>query len=194
MGEPAQRHIVCPGFAGGNVKSLAGKIDADHVGVGGHSIEAFTADAIAGALVDLPGHPGASLADPRVKAVLLLSPQGPGEFGLISRSWDNGKLRPLRVTGSLDSGANRQSPEEREIPFERAQPGDKYQVFIQGANHGSFLSSKKISRGESILSYTNSASLAFWDAYLKADPKAMFYLQSGALPDFSDGAVKLTRR
>ena len=38
------------------IPALAGKIDADHIGVGGHSIGAFAADAIAGALVNLPGH------------------------------------------------------------------------------------------------------------------------------------------
>ncbi len=179
--------------------ALAGKIDADHIGVGGHSLGAFAADAIAGALVDLPGHLAVSFADPRVKAVLLLSPQGPGEFGLTSRSWDHVTLPLLSITGSLDLGARKQSPEWREIPFERSQPREKYQIFIQGANHASFIAAKTPSRGrslpgESVLGYTNSASLAFWDAYLKADFKAKMYLQSSALADFSHGAVKLSRR
>ena len=60
------------------IPALAGKLDAEHIGVGGHSMGAFTADAIAGALVDLPTHPATNFADPRAKAVLLLSPQGPG--------------------------------------------------------------------------------------------------------------------
>ncbi len=181
------------------IPALAGKIDADHIGVGGHSMGAFAADAIAGALVNLPGHRAACFADPRVQAVLLLSPQGPGEFGLTSNSWENVRLPLLSITGSLDVGAGQQSPQWREIPFERSQPGDKYQVFIQGAGHLSFISAKTVSSGrathyEPILGYTNSAALAFWDAYLKADPKAKWYLQSSALPDFSHGAVKLTRR
>lgn len=181
------------------IPALAGKIDAGHIGVGGHSMGAFAADAIAGALVNLPGHRAASFADPRVQAVLLLSPQGPGEFGLTSNSWENVKLPLLSITGSLDVGAGQQSPQWREIPFERSQPGDKYQVFIRGAGHLSFISAKRFPFGraahyEPILGYTNSAALAFWDAYLKADPKAKWYLQSSALPDFSHGAVQLTRR
>jgi dienelactone hydrolase len=68
------------------IPALAGKLDAEHIGVGGHSMGAFTANAIAGALVDLPGHPARNFADARVKAVLLLSPQGPGEFGLTDHS------------------------------------------------------------------------------------------------------------
>ena len=81
----------------------------------------------------------------------------------------------------------------------RSQPGDKYHVFIQGANHMSFISAKtrlpaRAARGESILGYTNSAALAFWDAYLKADPTARDYLQSDALSNSTQGTVKASRR
>jgi predicted dienelactone hydrolase len=181
------------------IPALAGKLDAEHIGVGGHSMGAFTADAIAGALVDLPGHPATSFADPRVRAVLLLSPQGPGEFGLTDHSWDNVALPLLSVTGSLDRGANRQGPDWKKIPFDRSQPGDKYHVFIEGANHMSFITTKTLlpsraAQGEAILAYTNAASLAFWDAYLKSDPAAQNYLRSDALPDFSKGTVKLFHR
>ena len=180
------------------IPALAGKVDAEHIGVGGHSMGAFTAGAIAGALVDLPGHPAMSFADPRVQAVVLLSPQGPGEFGLTDHSWDHLTLPLLSMTGSLDLGAGSHSPNWKKIPFERSQAGGKYHVFIQGANHMSFIalktSPRRSAQGDSILVYTNCASLAFWDAYLKADPAAHNYLQSDALPEFSRAAVKLSRR
>jgi predicted dienelactone hydrolase len=180
------------------IRPLAGKIDAEHIGVGGHSMGAFTADAIAGALVDLPGHPATNFSDARVKAVLLLSPQGPGEFGLTDHSWDRLAIPLLSMTGSLDLGAGNQGPDWKKIPFERSQPGGKYHVFIQGANHMSFITAKALlgraAQGDSILGYTNCASLAFWDVYLKADPAARNYLQSDALPEFSHAAVKLSRR
>jgi len=38
------------------------------------------------------------------------------------------------------------------------------------------------------------ATIAFWDAYLKDDAKAKAYLQSGALPSYSRGAVRLERK
>jgi hypothetical protein len=102
------------------------------------------------------------------------------------------------MTGSLDLGAGNQGPDWKKIPFERSQPGGKYHVFIQGANHMSFIRAKTLpgrgAQGDSILGYTNCASLAFWDAYLKADPTAKNYLQSNALPEFSQAAVKLSRR
>ena len=181
------------------VPGLAGRLDTADIGVGGHSMGAFTADAIAGARVDLPNHPGTSFADSRVKAALLLSPQGPGEFGLTEHSWDQVRVPLLSMTGSLDRSANRQGPDWKKIPFERSEPGDKYHVFISGANHMSFVSARTLmparaAQGEMILAYVNSASLAFWDAYLKADPAAKRYLQSDALPRFSEGAVHLSRR
>jgi predicted dienelactone hydrolase len=147
----------------------------------------------------LPDHPGSNFADPRVHAVLLLSPQGPGEFGLTDHSWDHVSIPLLSMTGSQDAAANGQGPDWKKIPFDRSAPGDKYHVFIEGANHMSFVSARTLlparaAQGEMILAYANSAALAFWDAYLKADPAAKSYLRSEALPQFSRGAVKLYRR
>ena len=181
------------------VPGLLGKIDADRIGVGGHSMGSYTTEAIAGALIDLPGHPGRSFADPRVKAVLCLSPQGPGQFGLNDHSFDRISLPYMGMTGSLDSLGPVASPAWHKTPFERSQPGDKYHIFIDGANHMSFITPRTLlpgyrEQGGSIFDYTNSASLAFWDAYLKGDARAKSYLQSDALEKSSHGAAKLSRR
>jgi hypothetical protein len=40
----------------------------------------------------------------------------------------------------------------------------------------------------------NCASLAFWDAHLEADPRGKTYLQSHALPEFSHGIARFSRR
>jgi predicted dienelactone hydrolase len=181
------------------VPALASRMDTVCIGVGGHSMGAFTADAIAGALVDLPGHPATNFSDQRVKSVLLLSPQGPGEFGLTNHSWDHISLPLMSMTGSLDNGATHQGPSWKKIPFDRSQPGDKYHLFIEGANHMSFITAQTLlparaAQVEAILGYTNSASLAFWDAYLKNDAPAKQYLQSDALQNSSKGAAKLSRR
>jgi predicted dienelactone hydrolase len=181
------------------VPGLAGKIDAERIGVGGHSMGSYTTEAIAGAVVDLPGKPGRSFADARVKAVLCLSPQGPGQFGLKEHSFDQIALPYMGMTGSLDSLGPVASPAWHKIPFERSQPGDKYHLFIEGANHVSFITPRTVlpsqaKQGGAIFDYANSAALAFWDAYLKGDVDAKSYLQSSALEKFSHGAVKLSRR
>jgi predicted dienelactone hydrolase len=181
------------------VPGLVANMDKDRIGVGGHSMGSYTAEAIAGAIVDLPGHPGSNFADPRVKAVLCLSPQGPGQFGLNDHSFDRLSLPYIGMTGSLDSLGPVASPAWHKIPFERSLPSDKYHLYIEGANHGSFITARTLSpthaaQGEAILGYTNSASLAFWDAYLKNDARAKKYLQSDTLEKSSRGAAKLSRR
>jgi predicted dienelactone hydrolase len=182
------------------VPGLLGKMDADRIGVGGHSMGSYTTEAIAGALIDLPGHSARNFGDPRVKAVLCLSPQGPGQFGLNDHSFDQISLPYMGMTGSLDSLGPAASPAWHKIPFDRSQPGgDKYHLFIEGANHMSFITPRALlpgraEQGGAIFDYTNSAALAFWDAYLKGDARAKSYLQSGALEKSSHGAVKLSRR
>jgi len=181
------------------IPGLAGKIDPDHIGVSGHSMGSYAAEAIAGAIVDLPGHRGTNFADPRVKAVLCLSPQGPGQFGLNDRSFDQISLPYMGMTGSLDSLGPVASPAWHKTPFDRSRPGDKYHLFIEGANHMSFITAQTLlparaAQAEAILGYTNSASLAFWDAYLKGNARAKQYLQSDMLEKSSHGAVRLSRR
>jgi predicted dienelactone hydrolase len=181
------------------VPQLAGKLDTERLGVAGHSMGSYTSEAIAGATVDLPGRPAANLADPRAKAILCLSPQGPGQFGLTEHSFDGIRLPYLGITGTLDSLGPMASPAWHRIPFDRSQPGDKYEVLIQGANHMSFITDRTLvagnaARAEATLDYTNSASLAFWDAYLKNEPAAKRYLQTDALESSSHGALTIDRR
>lgn len=181
------------------IGGLAGKMDSDRIGVTGHSMGSYTAEAMAGALVDLPGHPGTNFSDPRVKAVLCLSPQGPGQFGLTTRSFDKMSLPFMGVTGSQDNLGPLANAAWHKIPFERSQAGDKYEVFITGANHMSFITDETLmgkhsSQAAAILGYTNSASLAFLDAYLKGDAGAKQFLHSDALERSSHGAAKLSRR
>src|ERR1700730_2485109 len=181
------------------VAGLNGKIDTSRVGVAGHSMGAYTAEAIAGALVDLPDHAGQNFSDPHAKAILCLSPQGPGQFGLTAHSFANISLPFMGVTGSLANLGPLANAAWHKIPFERSQPGDKYEVFIQGASHMSFITAETVnsarsSQAAAILGYTNSASLALWDAYLKDDSAAKQFLQSEALERSSHGAAKLSRR
>ena len=181
------------------VAGLNGKIDAARIGVAGHSMGAYTAEAIGGALVDLPDHPGQNFSDPRVKAILCLSPQGPGQFGLTTHSFANVSLPFMGVTGSLDNLGPLANAAWHRTPFERSQPGDKFEVFIRGASHVSFISAETVnsarsSQAAAILGYTNSASLAFWDAYLKDDAAAKKFLDGDALEHSSHGAAKLSRR
>lgn len=149
---------------------LRGKFNVQHIGIGGHSFGAYTAQLVGGVTIDIPGYSEKkSLLDERVRALLLLSPQGRGQQGLSDTSWDFLKLPTMIVTGTNDKNARGQGPEWRREPFDFSPPGDKYFALIEGAHHFSFTGNLS---GEQTISQVQNLSLAFWDAYLKADGSA----------------------
>lgn len=191
---------------------LKGKWDAKRIGVGGHSLGAYTSQLIAGATI-YPQGQAQQFRDERPLAFLLLSPQGKDQQGLTARSWEKMTRPMMTMTGSLDRGAQGQAPEWRKDPFTYSPAGDKYFVFIEGASHLSFtgrtasdgagggLLLQRARRGGAqaadekvIFDYVKMASLAFWDAYLKSDAKAKAYLKSNALESYSSQQVKLARK
>jgi predicted dienelactone hydrolase len=116
---------------------LEGKIDAERIGVGGHSYGAFTA-MLVGGLRTFPD--GQRAPDERVKALVVMSPQGPGETrGLTSESFAELRLPVLFMTGSADLGVTEtETPEWRAEAFRLAPAGDKWLAVIEGARHASF--------------------------------------------------------
>jgi len=114
---------------------LKDKIDKTRIGVGGHSYGALTAMLIGGA------HAGAlSMADPRVSAILVMSPQGvAANRGLTADSWRDVKLPAMFMTGTRDFGAaESETPEWRRTAYENSPAGDKYFVLFDGARHLTF--------------------------------------------------------
>jgi predicted dienelactone hydrolase len=169
---------------------LRGKFDPKRLGVGGHSYGAYTAQAIGGATVQMPGKSSPrSFADRRVKAIIILSPQGEGQMGLTAQSWTDMKLPMLIMYGSRDFGSQHQTPTWRSEPFFKAPPGDKYDVELEGATHMTFAGPFRPGRAENdLFKCVKLESVAFWDAYLKGAPAAKSYLQSDALKAFSNSA------
>jgi len=111
---------------------LQGKMDHARIGVGGHSYGAFTALLIAGI--------NGTYADPRVKAVMAMSPPGPSESRAITaQSFASVKVPVMFMTGTNDRGANAsETPDWRKQAFEDSPSGDKYFVLIDSARHSSF--------------------------------------------------------
>ncbi|HEU4521050.1 MAG TPA: hypothetical protein VFT12_03545 [Thermoanaerobaculia bacterium] len=118
---------------------LKGKMDPEKIGVGGHSYGAFVAMLIAGAKTFSNGV-ATSYADPRVKAVIAMSPQGPSESrGLTTESWREVRIPIMYMTGSSDVGMNESENEPwRRQAYELSPAGDKWWVSIAGAGHLSF--------------------------------------------------------
>jgi len=179
---------------------LRGKMDHSRIGVGGHSYGAFTSMLISGARTF--SNPPLSLADPRVRAAVVMSPQGTAaNRGLTEQSWTDVRIPVMYMTGSLDRGATEsETPEWRKQAFEFSPAGDKYFVLIPGASHLSFTGGTGPLAFEPVQTspygygqrgnypqqnpqrsaFANRGpfntikitSLTFWDAYLKNDPGA----------------------
>ena len=117
---------------------LRGRIDLGRVGVLGHSYGAYTALAAAGARVQL--EEGLSdLGDPRVRAIVALSPSGPGGWGWFTEASYRGVDVPaLVVTGSRDIVMEWQTGEWRKQAFDLMLPGPRYCLWLEGATHLDF--------------------------------------------------------
>jgi predicted dienelactone hydrolase len=196
------------------VPQLQGKIDRSKIAVSGHSYGAHTTMLLAGALVAMPNGQDVTFRDDRVRVFLPLSPQGSNRQGLHEGSWDRIQVPMMTVSGSKDEGWEGKPPSWRKEPFDRMPPGDKYHVLIEGANHFSFDLHMNLTRTVDpmmtgannratarrlleldrrmrIKSYLQSASISFWDAYLKSQKPAKEYLQSETLQSCSNGEVTL---
>jgi predicted dienelactone hydrolase len=114
---------------------LKDKLDKTKIGVGGHSYGAFTAMLLGGMRAR-----SLQLFDPRVTAILAMSPQGVAENrGLTAESWRELRLPAMFMTGTRDFGAaESETPEWRKAGFTNSPAGDKYWVLIEGARHLTF--------------------------------------------------------
>jgi predicted dienelactone hydrolase len=117
---------------------LKGKIDHAKIGVAGHALGALTAMLAGGAKTF--GNPPLSVGDPRVKAIIAMSPEGvTASLGLNPESFADIRVPAMFMTGSEDRGA---APNEdwqwRKTAYANAAPGDKYFVLLQGGRHSTF--------------------------------------------------------
>ncbi len=175
---------------------LKGRLDIKRLGVGGHSYGAYTTQAIGGATVQMPDKKTpVSFRDNRVKAIIMMSPQGEGQMGLTAQSWRDMNLPMLVMYGSRDFGSQHQTPSWRSEAFLKAPPGDKYDVEIEGATHMTFSGPWfKYERENKLFQTAKIETLAFWDAYLKGDGPAKKFLDSDGLKVFSNGAARIDRK
>ena len=181
------------------IPELRGKLDRERIGVGGHSYGAHTTQLIGGLILKRPlGRRAESYADDRARALLLISPPGPGR-GMTPDCWEAIKTPTLVITGTNDSSpVNGDSYTERVKTYEQLPAGNKRLLLIDGAYHGfggiagpvRFPGSGPASADH--VYYVKSASLAFWDAQLKADARAKQFLQSGKFAAATDGKTRLT--
>jgi predicted dienelactone hydrolase len=178
------------------VPELRGRLDTSRIGASGHSFGAGTAQLLAGArLRRIPG--GQRFADKRVRAVVLLAPQGSGQLHG-ANAWAQVRIPMMTITGSRDRGWGG-GPEWREEPFHRAPAGNKYLIVIEGGRHdfGGIIRSATsfpYARDEREAGITQQASLSFWDAHLKGSTDAEQFLKRRGLETMLGDDARLERK
>jgi len=167
---------------GKKAPGAAGRMDARRVGAGGHLIGAYAACVLAGQRNVGPLAPQ-DLKDDRVRAALLLSPQGRGQ-GLTEDSWQNVSV-PLMVLSGSDIPSRRTgNPAEwRREPYTFSPPGNKYLVWIEGLDrtYGGLILPAWGDDAQAA-NWIKDTTLAFWDAHLKQDAQARDRLRAWPIP------------
>ena len=179
------------------VADFAGTVDASRVGVGGHSFGAYTSQLVSGVTIDLPDEGPTSFRDDRVGGVVIASGQGRNQQGLRDGSWDTMACPMLNITGSKDMGATTDDPNWKREPFLFAPPGDKYEVWMEGADHGLGGISGNISmfvENDDQKRIVEQTTLAFWRAYIADDAEANAWLNSAGPSEFGTPILSFERR
>jgi predicted dienelactone hydrolase len=180
--------------------AFAGKADSARLGLAGHSFGAFTAQQFGGARVFDPDKDSyLSHLDPRVKAVVAMSPPGPMFDTITAGSWLTLATPTLVSTGTWDVQP-RFWPDWRMhlMSWETAIPGDKYALVTDGADHylGNLICrpEREAAPQEDALRMVQIATTAFLDSYLKDDIAAREFISDGSLNESTGGFAKLTLR
>jgi predicted dienelactone hydrolase len=172
---------------------LRGRLDCGRIGMAGHSFGAYTTLAVIGQV--FPGLLGqvVSLADPRIRAALPMSPSVPKRRDKLDQAFGSIKVPCLHMTGTLDdSPVGDTKAADRRLPFDHMHLADQYLVTFAGGDHMIF--SGRPRRSEALVApgwhgngqqdpmfqeLIRTVSTAFWDAYLRDDAQAKGWLTGG---------------
>ncbi len=165
--------------------ALAGRLDLARIGLSGHSFGAGTTLGVTGQGSGRPLAGRASLADPRVKAGIALSPPVARQ-GNLDAVYGGIRVPLLVMTGTLDdSPISDTKAAERRIPYDHMAGPDKYLLIFDGGDHMVFNGGDRrrgaAARDPAIHRLIRLSSTAFWDAFLRDDPAARAWLRTGGL-------------
>lgn len=160
-----------------------GRLDLDHIGAAGHSFGAYTTLAVAGEVFIGPFVDGQTLADPRVKAAIPMSAPVPPHKDQLDRVFGKIHIPCLHMTGTKDNSPIGNTPaEDRRLPFDHSNGADQYLITFKDGDHMIFSGRGRLAGGEhdeQFQALIRESTLAFWDAYLRGNPKAKAWLASG---------------
>jgi predicted dienelactone hydrolase len=180
--------------------NFRGKTDLDRIAATGHSFGAFTAQQLGGAGTFEPDREEyVFFPEPRITAVVALSPPGPMFDTITENSWQQLSTPTLVTTGTWDIQPSFW-PDWRMhlMSYETAVPGDKFALVVEGADHylGNLIcrTGREAEPQEDALQMVQIATTTFLDAYLKNNPQATDLLAGDQLTATTSGFARLQRR
>jgi predicted dienelactone hydrolase len=158
--------------------SLAGRLDLKRLGMSGHSFGAVTTQGVAG---QRTARGSSDFTDARIKAAVIMSPSGSKSVGDPKKIFGGVTVSWMLMTGTKDVAlVGDVNVESRLSVYPALPPGSKYQLVLKDGEHDAFsdhalpLAQKK--RNPNHHRAILALSTAFWDAYLRDDPNAKFWL------------------
>jgi predicted dienelactone hydrolase len=171
-------------WSAGGGHPLARRLDLARVGMSGHSFGAVTTQAVTGQRF---GRGGRSLADPRIRAAVIMSPSTPRRGDDPREAFGDVRIPWLVMTGTRDDAPiGAISAGSRLGVFPALPAGHKYELVLDGAEHGAFgdraLPGEDGRRNPNHHRAILALSTAFWDVYLRGDDAARAWLDGAGPP------------
>ena len=160
---------------------LQGRMNTKKIGMSGHSFGAITTQYLGGQTFEGK----TAYADDRITACLTMSPNAPLS-GDVNKAFSQVKVPWLSMTGTKDKiPIGGIDVKDRLAVYQALPAGDKYELFLNKAEHSAFTDSKyskfKSKRNPNHHVAIKAISTAFWDAYLRDDAAAKTWLTTDAV-------------
>lgn len=174
---------------------LSSRFDLERVGVGGYDLGALASLLLAG---QIPQDGGASLHDPRIKAVVAMSPPVMPSRIDYRRTYGMIEIPGLVISGTEDDGiVGSTRSHQRRIPFDHMVRNNRYLIVLKGADHrvyGGHLLSMRAKNDKAFQSAIVRATNYFWKAFLQQDEQALTTLNSYRLNSMLGVSASIERR
>jgi len=158
-----------------------GRLNLSAVGAAGHSFGAFTVQALAGQVFIGPLGREFSLADRRIKAGVVMSPNPPAKKTHLEQSFARISMPLLFLTGTRDQSIITETkPGERRLPFDYTKAPNRYLIILKDGGHMTFVGPGRPRGGgpreARLWDLIRMTTTAFWDAHLKGDVQGRAWL------------------
>ncbi|MCL2624722.1 MAG: hypothetical protein FWD31_13755 [Planctomycetaceae bacterium] len=170
-------------------------LDMTRVGVAGYDLGGLAAMLVAG---QQPPDGGQPLYDPRVKAIVVMSPPVADQMSFAPISYGTISTPALFFTGTDDDGVvGTTKAWQRRIPFDYMQGQDRFLITYQDAGHLIYSGHILPTRSRDDQKYqanVTQASTLFWRAYLKEEPAVSAYFRGQTLGGIVGTLGRIERR